>query len=272
MKTAKLLTEEYYVSKLSLAMQNDPAFMMQVHSAVSFLQNYDAQIMSFEQALQSLLYDVIINDNIPDEQYKYSDLLEKIAKCFNINRHFVIDFKDPITGMVDMSMKTKFETFNNVILSTRINKMSTSFDLTNDQMRLLIYVSIMHNSYDGTKEMLKKVYKNVSNMLAMHLGEINFVQITNTSISQGEIAFTNAHALLYMLHNFTTAQLNDPSVISDEDLQYFALFYAGLISIKSIGIYYEYNAINMQTALIWAPEDADADQNHSYKWDVQLWS
>lgn len=252
MKTEKLVTWDYYLQKLSLSVQNDELIVRRLHNVFLLLKSYDEQIDSFEEALSTLL-DVVSTD----ESSKSSDLLEKIASCFNINRKFVIDFIDPVTGEVDVAAKEAFDEFNENIAH---NQLPLSIELTDNQMRSLIFCAIMRNSYDGSYSMTKSTYdKLMKEYIAKDFSDAGY-ETSTWSITQLSSA---AGGQCYCTFNssFEFDETADPT--TDKEyyalIQYFSLYFANMISIDSIGIYHIRKVTNYNSVLIWDKSDRPWD-------------
>ena len=263
-KTPALETEAYYVDKVSSAMKADTKFMAQLHDCCMFLKNYVTQINTLNAALASLLYDVIIDDNIAITAYEYDDLLDKIASIFNLPRHITIDFVDPFTNQKDESMEDAFEDFEQAIAQHTLKR---NLDLSNTQLRMLIFCQIMKNSYDGSCIMAEKTYTTLSKILSsdpknatiQNMGSWEFFQFSLPDAGNAKNIFN------YIDYDFSDDEVN----------QYFTLFFAGLLSIHAAGIRYDYTALDMTNILIWANDNATsadtqtlwaADTNNKQVW------
>lgn len=271
MHTEKLLTLDYYIDKISLSMQNDPIFMQEINDCVEFLQCINNQINTFELAMSTLLFDIIINDeDIVIENYRYSDLLDKIASIFNLSRNFIIDFKNPLTNTIDQDMQTNkesFEAFNSAVAN---NTLDTTLSLTNNQLRALIYCTIMKNSYDGSYEMLDKTYKTVCKFMATEIAGADTWQIfqaTKFILLQGQYIPNPAETDCILSYSSDYEFTNE----NKEKSQYFTLFFAGLLTIRSAGISYYYQIADLSSLLYWSPEPNEAliYPADSYKWSVE---
>lgn len=266
MKTDKLLTLDYYVEKVSLAMQNDPIFMQQIADLVMYMNAFNNAIDSFKNALQLLLYDIIANQSSTIEDYTYTDLLDKIASIFNLSRDFVIDFKNPLTNEVDTLMKAGFDTFN---LQVAHSLLSTTVHLNNNQLRLLIYCAIMKNSYDGSYEMLEKTYKTVRKFISCDIeSATNWYIYQATEYIINDNVITGTPAAANCIFAYSNWEFED-NAENREKSQYFTLFFSGFLTIQSAGIYYYYVSADLAMVLYWAPED---DEPHPLNTDWYKWS
>lgn len=268
-KSQKLLTLDYYVEKISLAMQRDPIFMTQIKDCVSFLQMFNNAISGINEALMTLLYNVIASTNenidVNIEPYQYSDMLEKVAAIFNIPRRITITFEN-------LSAETAFIDFNSTVANDNLN---TTFVLNDNQLRLLIYCTIMKSSYDGTKEMLEKVYATVINFIRADEGLKTSVGSKADSWKIYQVTHVVKNALdEYVFSPGEADCIFDFSGVdfATEDApenNYFTLFFAGLLTIQSAGIKYYQASIDTKHTLLWAYDDnidPSAQNTDQMKW------
>lgn len=110
--------------------------------------------------------------------------------------------------------------------------------LNNNELLKLILVKVVQNSYIGTYENIRKLY----NLIELP------IYIYNSQEESGNV---------YVVFD------SDDTNITD-NLK--ALFYADLLSIKSMGIKYNYRTITQTGIAEW---DSNLD---SQKWDVGVWS
>lgn len=269
MKTPKLLTLDYYVDKVSLAMQNDAIFMQQIADFVAVMNNFDSEINEFKYALNALSYDVI-NDNVVVDDYIYSDLLDKIASIFNISRHFIIDFKNPLTNQIDPDMETNLEMFTQFNENVANNTLSLTIDLTDNQMRCLIFCAIMKNSYDGSSLMITKTYDTVIKFMSLDIPTAQgwkIYQCTKYTLdAHGDYIADPASTDCLMTYSSDYVFDNASRIKS----QYFTLFFAGLLTIHSAGICYYNQTTDVASLLYWCDETDDPSSIiDKYKWSVE---
>ena len=228
---------------------------------VAFLNNYNAETTEINAAFASFLYTIITTDAVEIEEYKYTDLLDKIAAIFNLSRNFVVDFKDPLTRIEDTEAKTAFNVFNS---STANNTLSTTLSLTNNQLRTLIFCAIMKNSYDGSYEMIEKTYNTVIRLIASEIdvaASWKIYQKTKYEMDQYGTSVIKYPAAVDCILSYVNYDFNSDNAIKS---QYFTLFFAGLLTIQSVGIRYYRTASQLQNILRWGDES-------TYTSDIHCW-
>lgn len=110
--------------------------------------------------------------------------------------------------------------------------------LTNAELYMLIKSRIIQNNYDGSYEQVREYYKQID--LPVYVCTSN-----------------NAECYLYL----------DKGIVSGNIYQ---LFMANLLTIKSMGIIYITQEIDISKIGIWASMSAMISSNNA--WDVALWS
>lgn len=233
----KLLLKQYYINKFSLFLQQDEILMRRIKDAVSFLNNVNDTTSAISIALSTMMSGLF--NNMPFvEDYQYDDLLDKIAACFNVYRKFTVIFD---------SDETAFESQYSVTLPRDL-------ELTNDQLRLLLLCKIATNSFDGSANTVNRLYnlfidklkpKNIDDSWQIYAYTIN-----NEPGNCG---------LVFSIDNYT---FNDTTIN-----QYFSLFFADMLTIKSMGIQYHKTVINAENILIF-----DIDESTTARtWDNGRW-
>lgn len=262
-----LLLDQYYINKLSLFMQNDETFCIRLKSAIALVRAVDATADNIASGI-SLLIDDIIDDSISEvSQYEYTDLLNKLAGCFGLKRKFKLDFSDDAKAIIAI-YKQKYG--SNIDVPESVN-------LSNNQLRCLIYCTIMKNAYDGSKKSVKQLYsrlskfylKNISDSTigstdpnaidAYEVDEANKISITIAEItSDSEPGSCSVWFNFQKAYNFSNPVMN----------QYISLFLAGLFNIESAGIKYTDKMIQLSNIMLWA---AINDSGALMKWDGNSW-
>lgn len=244
MQTEKLLLEKYYINKLSLFLQSDKALVNRIKDAVSFLHSVNSTIDVLEFALGAITSG-LFNDGTVVNNYEYDDLLDKIAACFNVSRSFTISFETA-------EDEAKFNTFNENLSSS--SQLPTTLNLTNDQLRLLLLCKIANNSYTGSSKELNDVY----------FAFVNKLKPTTISDTWKIVAITDQESLiggicklyfLYGSYDFSDEIVN----------QYFSMFFANMLTISSVGIYYDKNVAAFNDLLIFDKDTV------GHGWDVGRW-
>ena len=233
----KLLLKQYYVNKFSLFLQQDEILMCRIKDAVSFLNNINDTTSAISIALSTMMSG-LFNDMQFVEDYQYDDLLDKIAACFNVYRKFTVIFDDD-----EAAFESQYEGVN----------LPQDLELTNDQLRLLLLCKIATNSFDGSANTVNKLY----NLF------IDKLKPKNINDSWQIFAYTINNqpgncGLVFSIENYT---FNDPIIN-----QYFSLFFADMLTIKSMGIQYHKTVINTENILIF-----DTPTSTEHTWDNGRW-
>ena len=220
MLTKELLTERYYVNKMSLFMQNDELLAKRFHNLYLFLKDYAESMDSINSALESTIYDILYPSNQANSIS--DDLLEKIAAIFNISRVVTVNVDSSIVNTINT-------TFNLTDTNYEFSTIMT-FNLTNDQMKCLIYASIMKNAYDGSRSSIKAMYALMKKSFLLY-GKDIYVNIEEASSAAA------GTCTCYM-------DISGYDLKSDESNNYIKLFIAGMLTTESMGIAYTYAIIN----------------------------
>src|SRR5574344_1521980 len=230
----KLAKESYYLNKLTLFLQTDPAMVAQFKGLLELLQNVNGSVDAFFSAFSEIVTNIVVDDAYfdRDTEYKYDDLLDKIAACFGLQRSFTVKYDSVTIGSIDALHNSHTE-------FTETDDNFQKFNLTNNQLRLLIYCTIMKNSFDGSRDSINKIY-----------------QITADDLLPAECKVI-----------FDTSSLDLSDAVFN---QYIGMFFAGFMTLKSVGIKYTQLAYDVANILFWT--DAPTAASASNQWDNGSWS
>lgn len=254
----KLLYDDYYVNQLTLLLQKSYGIPQQISIYTEVLRLFNAIELDLFNTLGTYASldengnekDWLLNiKKINSFSTTESDLLDKLAVIYNVQRHYYLkDFANDKNGNTYISIT-----------------------LSNTELYMIIYASIIRNNFDGTNLQANELY-NKLNLIASTAGlsafQINM--ITNTNDYDSCYVFLNANGLY---------QSN--GTIKDEYVNLVNLFYNGYFDIKSMGITYkhlniEYGKAGYFNGVITGVESdgtltTSEIKEHCY-WDVCYWS
>lgn len=236
------LKEQYYINKLSLFIQQDYALVERFKDVFSFLKNYNDTIASVNYAISTILTNIFNGDQEPVDDYTYSDLLDKIAACFNLSRNFDLEYGN------NQSAANQF--WADVVGSGATPP--THLSLDNEQLRFLIACKIANNSYDGSMSSTNDLYQIFINKFLSKHNAAWHIYVNTTGNGLCTI----------------TLDIQTESLSTDIKLQeYIAMFFAEMIILKSLGITYTLKATELNKTLLWSSDD---DPNIT-EWDNNYW-
>lgn len=183
-------------------------------------------------------------DSVEDEilncfnlmQYNYENKV--IAKYDNINGY---DFKllDIIASIYGINRYMNVSYYSN-IENTDINK---SLKLTNKELYLLIKSRIIQNNYDGSYQQALEYYNDIDLPIYMFTDQMSPL-----------------HCQLYL-------GLND-NIKNNENMR--TLFLANILTLKSVGIVYIVNELDITKIAIWADNTELVSTNNQF--DLSIWA
>lgn len=132
----KLISDEYYIKKLSLALQNSYGISDHLKIFSKTLSNiYNWYVNSFWEEYDIFNYE----DNIKNSKWAMStkdDFLDQIASMYNISRNVTLyNLKEDKTAITDELV---------------------SITLNNKDLYIYILASILKNNFDGTQECINE--------------------------------------------------------------------------------------------------------------------
>ena len=132
----KLISDEYYINKLSLALQNSYGISEHLKIFSKTLSNiYDWYVNSFWKEYDIFNY----NDKVNDTEWSMStedDFLDQIASIYNISRNVTLyGLNEDKSGLSDQLV---------------------SITLNNKELYIYILASILKNNFDGTQECINE--------------------------------------------------------------------------------------------------------------------
>src|SRR5574344_22042 len=242
----KLAKESYYLNKLTLFLQTDPAMVAQFKGLIELLQNINGSVDAFFSAFSEIVTNIVVDDAYfdRDTEYKYDDLLDKIAACLGLQRSFTVKYDSVTIGSIDALHNSHIE-------FTETNDSFQKFNLTNNQLRLLIYCTIMKNSFDGSRDSINKIYSVIKSKF-----NFKIYQITADDLLPAKCKVI-----------FDTSSLDLSDAVFN---QYIGMFFAGFMTLKSVGIKYTQLAYDVANILFWT--DAPTAASASNQWDNGSWS
>ena len=160
-----------------------------------------------------------------------------IAKYDDING-FDFNFLDMIGAIYGVNRTLNVQYYRQST-HTNVNK---TLRLNNREYYIFIKSRIIQNNYDGTFEQARQYYEGIGFPLYMF-----------TTIEDDE------HATCYM---YLGQNENTFDNIRD-------LYLANLLTLKSVGIIYVLNEIDIYRMAIWADDIIEPNNNNS--WDVSVW-
>lgn len=160
-----------------------------------------------------------------------------IAKYDDING-FDFNFLDMIGATYGVNRTLNVQYYRQST-HTNVNK---TLRLNNREYYIFIKSRIIQNNYDGTFEQARQYYEGIGLPLYMF-----------TTIEDDE------HATCYM---YLGQNENTSDNIRD-------LYLANLLTLKSVGIIYVLNEIDIYRMAIWADDTIKPNNNNS--WDVSVW-
>lgn len=227
----KLLSNDYYYNRLSMQLRSDDNIKKQVDTYVGIINNISdvlESIINYFDIFNEKYFE--INNILKSGTSNF--LLDDIGKFFGINRIMNVEYVDS-EGIFGEKNETHLETIT----------------LTNIEMLTLIQVAISRNNFYGTAEELLNLYNNDSSLI----GKLNIIYAwgnNDTGISDPlvcQVYFRN------YLNIINTLGFSDNII---------KLFYAGLLTIESLGITY-LKALQLQT--FYAKfDDESIDPTHMY--------
>lgn len=245
----KLKDFNYYVRKLPMFLQQSEGFIehyriwydMLVGDLETKINN--TGVVGVADTLFNLLniFDQTIdnNGNIIDNYLKFiSDLGEQSRaeyEDYELDKDYVSDILDKIGSL--FGVRRSFE-----LTYTNANGTQRKYvELNNRDFLILIKAQIVKNYCDGTYEQIKQYYESVG----------LYVYVTTATIP--------ATSDVYLV-NFSGSTAYSPS----ENVQ--AMFFAGLLTIQSMGIAYRHAYVSLDRILIWDGFD------NTYGWgeDVEV--
>lgn len=135
----KLLSKDYYISKLSIFMQQSYGVTSQVEYFVEFIQDIDTvcDLIASIHNLNNL--EDLLNDGTFDKDGYVCDPLDTVADIMNISRNVNIEIYD------------------------EENDTSTTRTLTLNNLELLLYIkfTILKSNFNGTRKSLIDLYNSV---------------------------------------------------------------------------------------------------------------
>lgn len=193
------------------------------------------------QEFFKIMVNFLINqDSVEDDICKAFDIYDKNYKEF-MNNHdssnYNYNFLDLIASLYGVSREFGVEYRDNL---NRLQK--KDLYLTNEELLTLIKVRIIQNNFNGTYEETRKFYDNIN--LPVYL-----IHSTNP-----------AEAYVFIASNNPDGTKNNMT----DNMR--AMIFAGLFTIKSMGITYHVDIRDLATVAIWDSE------NDRRKRDAGVWS
>lgn len=175
----------------------------------------------------------IMNDNY---------LNEIVAKYDDI-KGYDFEFLDMIASIYGVSRAFDVEYLDRKLGQT----VKKSLFLTNEELYILIKARIIQNNYDGSYSQAKSYYKQLAN-------DLNIFIINSTNSAECNLYFSY------------------PKIDGNEEMYETikALFFAELLTLKSVGIVYTYAEVDTIKLAIWAKPESSIDVNNS--WDSAVWA
>lgn len=210
----KLLTPEYYHSRMSLFMRNSYGMIDRCNTYVGILKNLYETGSNLLNRFNVFLNEDYFTINNVDENSTEDEMLDVIASIFCINRKIKIKYVDA-DGILNDKVVDKEYTEEIV--------------LTNRDLLAYIQVIIIKNNFQGTNEELQYLYNGTkTHYLVQNLGLI----YTWCNSTMGS---TQPLECLIYFKNVNDYLTTRPNIVK--------MFYAGLLTIESLGITYNKSCI-----------------------------
>lgn len=216
-----LLQDEYYLDQLTLFLRNSFGIEEEISSYVSILRQIDKvendifkalEVSSQSQLALNIDYINSLNDEV-------SSIMDMIGAIVGASRNLTLTYS---MNIEDPDGETSF----------------TNKEITLNNFEYFVYISccIFQNGYDGTYKMAKELYDKLQD-IGVHL-----VLLTS------EISGTCS-----VYYDVKSSYGYD----EDEDIRYnnrenlYALFFSGLLNLKSMGIIYEKGVVDLEYNNKW---------------------
>lgn len=210
----KLLTPEYYHSRMSLFMRNSYGMIDRCDTYVKILQNLNQVGVDLLNRFNVFLNEDYFAINNINEDDIDDTTLDIIASIFCLNRKMKITYVDK-DGILNNKIKNK--------------KYTEEITLSNRDLLAYIQLTIVKNNFQGTNEELYNLYNNQDNNFLVHnLG------IIYTWCNSMEGSSNPLECLVYFKNAKEYLQ-NRPNIVK--------MFYAGLLTVESLGIVYNKSCI-----------------------------
>lgn len=219
----EILKFTYYQDKIPLYLRDSDGFLSHIRIWYYLLtgnNDYNGLLPSWNQVFTML--DIFDPDyfnnleNIPGYTSTKCDILDKLASLFGLARAFTVSYYDSDTSQ----------------------DVTTTLNLSNEELAILIKGQIIRNNFDGSREQAEEFYSSAG---------LKIFSVTDSS--------TSAKCKLILVQN-----------VGEYSNNILALFKAGLLHIPSMGVQYIFTVQTYTEYLSW--DSGYVTRWNRGKWDV----
>jgi len=192
------------------------------------------------------LYDLLVtNDSLYEKVFEYLDIFNADSSLYNEDSG-ALDVLRMLGAIYGVSDDILFD-FTLTIENGQVvydDTQQANIHLSPEAFLILVKAQIFNNNYNGTYEDMNNFYESI---IIRNFAPLHMINGANAG-----------DAILYI------------NVDPDEsELDIYYLLYAGLLTIKSLGISYEYRVGNTANYMYWGTGNEFKD---NFKWDTGAWA